>query len=161
MVEGRERTDVRTAAVIALSRIGGPEAEVALRSALDDEQYIVRRSAVEGAPLDDPDVLADLVALAQTDPQPLIREAALEALGRTKNDHWAPLLSAAAAADTTEPAMAGLVALAGLHTSVGDEAIRQLRRTSDGRFERLMVAVVRLALATDRRARRRKKRKTT
>lgn len=157
LVDRNERWDVRISSAIALSRIGGPEAEAALRPAMYDEKYAVKRAAIEGASLEDPQVLATLAELAKSDNEPFIRQAALEALGRTKSEDWIPLFSAAAAADETAPALQGLGGLAGLQTSAADTALRQLRRTSKGWLMRVMIAYGKYRLAISPRARRRRR----
>jgi HEAT repeat protein len=82
LVNPRERRDARLYAAVALGRIGGPEAAAALRPALDDEYGRVRLAAIQGASLEDPEVLATLDALAKSAPWPVIRKAAAEALAK-------------------------------------------------------------------------------
>jgi hypothetical protein len=158
LVKDHDHVDIRVSAIIALSRIGGFEASIALHPALDDELYAAKRAAVEGVSTDDPDVRADLIALAKHDPQPMIRATALEALGRTKEDHWIPLFSEAATTDTQIPALAALTALATLRTPASDGAIRGLRRTSEGRLIRVCIVYARIYLTVSPRARQRRKR---
>jgi HEAT repeat protein len=125
-----ESVFVRVNAAVSLSRIGGPDAALALRPALDDERFGVRRAAIDGVSLDDPESLAAMAALAKTDRQRLIRGAAIDALSLTGQDDCVPLFQAKAADHDRIPAIAAIGALIRLNTTASHEALRHLKATS-------------------------------
>lgn len=127
VLDASTRVDVRVCASDALRQIGGTEAARALRPALGDERYAVKRAAIEVEPRPDQEIWPKLRELATSDPEPLIRSAAVEALGRTHDDTWVPLLLSVAETDRWWVAVSALDALAELGTEESYEALRKLR----------------------------------
>jgi putative membrane-bound dehydrogenase-like protein len=89
--------EARAAAVFALYRIGTPEAEAAVRSALDDADFEVRTAAARSAGMAaDKQSVERLMAMAKSD-HPAARRQAAAALGQIGEPRAAPALLAATA----------------------------------------------------------------
>jgi putative membrane-bound dehydrogenase-like protein len=89
--------EARSAAVFALYRIGGPQANEAVRAALSDADFRVRLSAARCAGMSgDKDALPRLMEMARAD-HPASRRQAIAALGQIGDERATPALIDAAA----------------------------------------------------------------
>ncbi len=95
--QSSSKPDARAAAVFALYRIGGPQANEAVRAALKDDDFQVRLSAGRCAGMSrDKDALPRLMEMARTD-HPASRRQAIAALGQIGDERAIPALLDAAA----------------------------------------------------------------
>ena len=78
-----EDPEVRKIVLSSLSAYGGPEVQKAVLSSLSDAHWSVRKAAVDIAKYaNDPEAEPYLEKMIEGDPNPSVRQAAREALGR-------------------------------------------------------------------------------
>jgi putative heme-binding domain-containing protein len=95
--ESHASADVRSAAVFALARIGGPKAAASVRAALGDSDFVPRVAAARMIGMNrDRDALPQLIKMVQKD-HPAARRQAATALGQIGDASAVPALVAASA----------------------------------------------------------------
>jgi HEAT repeat protein len=88
---------IRQIAAIALGKIGGAGAEVALTGALEDEDSLVRGRAIQALARWGPEAVGSLVKTLMKDPAPSVRRQAALSLGRMSGEGALDALQAAQA----------------------------------------------------------------
>ena len=144
--------NVRAAAAEALGRIGGPRVGEALRKALGRNDLLGRLAALEAlARIGSRVELAELRPLLE---QPILRRAAVAALGQSADIEALPYLLDAIADRARGVREAGATALVRLHDDAAQEDVRRIEGALRTIPSDVMAGLVRILSAEDRKVRR-------
>lgn len=70
-------------------------AEKVYKAALKDKHWSIRQDAIGGVDISQPDLVALVAAMAENDPEPAVRAAAISLLGQTEDEKYVPIYNKA------------------------------------------------------------------